>query len=318
MAGELDDLQRRIVAALQVDGRASWRKIAAVLGEPERSVARRGSELLDSGTVGIVGIRPQATHVVVRVNCVPGTARVAVEALARRPDSSFSYSVTGVADGVAELLVEPDRLKDILALEIPAIAGISGTQTYPVLKYFRTIRSWRIECLSKAQMKALQAPYSLEDRMPAGSLPLSSQDRAMLAVLAEDGRASYELIARRAGVSESTSRRRVEWLLFNHAIQIRAVVEPAVLGLPVEALLWIRAAPGQVDKIGEALNREVCVRYAAAITGEYQILADVTVGDLGDLYAFITNSQWATAVHAVEVSVLLEARKRGGRLMASG
>jgi Lrp/AsnC family transcriptional regulator for asnA, asnC and gidA len=316
MAGELDDLQQRIVAALQIDGRAPWRKIAAVLGEPERSVSRRGSELLDSGAVGIVGIRPQATHVVVRVNCMPGTARVAVEALARRPDSSFSYSVTGVADGVAELLIEPGRLKDILALEIPAITGISSTQSVPVLKYFRTIRSWRITCLSQAQMKALRVPDSLEDHIPANPPAYSSQDLAMLSVLAEDGRASYELIARRAGVSESTARRRVEWLLATGAIQIRAVVEPALLGLPVEALLWIKAAPRQVDKIGEALNREVCVRYAAAIAGEYQILADVTVGNFADLYGFITESQWASAAQAVEVSTLLEARKRGGRLMA--
>lgn len=38
----LDSLDRRIVAALQVNGRAGWRRIAAVLDIAERTVAARG------------------------------------------------------------------------------------------------------------------------------------------------------------------------------------------------------------------------------------------------------------------------------------
>ncbi len=315
MVAELDDLQRRIVAALQIDGRAPWRKIAAVLGEPERTVARRGAEMIDSGAVGIVGIRPQATHVIVKVSCAPGTARVAVEALARRADTSFSYSVTGGADCVAEVLTGSDHLENILSLEIPAIAGITSTESYPVLKYFRTIRSWRAQVLTTAQAATLQTTYSQLVWPPPAVPHLSAQDQQMLAVLAEDGRASYDWIARRAGVSESTARRRVEWMLEHQAIQIRAVVEPSLLGLPVEALLWISASPTRITEIGSALEKEACVRYAAAIAGRYQILADVTAPGLDELYQFITQANWSTAVNAVEISLLLGARKRGGRIM---
>ncbi|WP_159061233.1 AsnC family protein, partial [Streptomyces europaeiscabiei] len=35
-----DSLDRRIISALQIDGRAAWHRIAAALGEPERTVAR--------------------------------------------------------------------------------------------------------------------------------------------------------------------------------------------------------------------------------------------------------------------------------------
>jgi DNA-binding Lrp family transcriptional regulator len=60
----LDDLELRIATALQVDPRASWRRIAAVLGEPERTVARRGNDLIESRLVNIVGIRlrPPSRH----------------------------------------------------------------------------------------------------------------------------------------------------------------------------------------------------------------------------------------------------------------
>ena len=57
------------------------------------------------------------------------------------------------------------------------------------------------------------------------------------------------------------------------------------------------------------------VRYAAAIAGDYQIIADVTVGDMSSLYRFITGSDWAQYASGVDVSVLLDARKRGGRFM---
>ncbi|MFI7481329.1 Lrp/AsnC family transcriptional regulator [Kocuria sp. M1R5S2] len=318
MVAELDDLQRRIVAALQIDGRAPWRRIAAALGEPERSVARRGAEMLESGAVGVVALRPRSAHVVVKTTCVPGTAMVAVEAFARRPDTSFAYAVTGSADCVAELLVDQERVGDVLSLEIPSIAGVSGTMSYPVLKYFRTIRSWRAAALTASQVSALQPPFAAETWPPTAVPSLTAQDEQMLDVLREDGRASYERIARRAGVSESTARRRVDWLLDRQVVQIRTVVEPAVLGLPVEALLWIRAAPGRLEDIGAGLARESCVRYAAAVAGDCQILADVTVGGLGDLYRFVTGSRWSQVVEGVEISVLFTARKRGGRIMPSG
>ncbi|WP_426005224.1 AsnC family protein [Paenarthrobacter sp. NyZ202] len=38
-----DLLERQIVAALRLDPRCPWRKMAAVLGEAEHTVARRGS-----------------------------------------------------------------------------------------------------------------------------------------------------------------------------------------------------------------------------------------------------------------------------------
>jgi DNA-binding Lrp family transcriptional regulator len=96
------------------------------------------------------------------------------------------------------------------------------------------------------------------------------------------------------------------------------VVEPAALGLAVEALLWIRAAPHQVEQLGKSLAGLPTVRYAAALAGGYQIVADVTVPDLSSLYRLITASDWAAQAAGVDVSVLLDARKRGGRVMRAG
>jgi Lrp/AsnC family transcriptional regulator for asnA, asnC and gidA len=144
---------------------------------------------------------------------------------------------------------------------------------------------------------------------------LNRQDAELAEALCADGRMSYEALGRRAGVSEATARRRSEWLLANNQVQLRAVIEPAAFGLDVEALLWIRAAPQHVERLGMILAELPMIRYAAAIAGDYQIVADVTVTDMPALYRFITGSDWAQYAGSVNVSLLLDARKRGGRIM---
>lgn len=72
---ELGELEQRIVMALQVDGRATWRKIAKVLDEPERTVARHGAALLEDGKVNIAAIRHRAGAVIAALNCVPARFR---------------------------------------------------------------------------------------------------------------------------------------------------------------------------------------------------------------------------------------------------
>lgn len=310
-----DSLERQIVAALQLDPRCPWRKMAAVLGEAERTVARRGSQLLESGAVAVVGIRPQPAAVLIEMRCTPGTVRAATQALAQRSDTTFVYATTGSGDCVAEILMETGRMADVLSDEIPSTIGLRDSTSYPVLRYFRTIRGWRPEVLSPGSVEALRSSLTPDSGVLEVRHDLSRQDSEVVEALCSDGRMSYEALGRRAGVSEATARRRSEWLLANNQIQLRTVVEPGAFGLDVEALLWIRASPQHVEQLGKSLADLPMIRYAAAIAGDYQIIADVTVSDMPALYRFITASDWAQYASTVDVSMLLDARKRGGRFM---
>jgi len=310
-----DALERQIVAALQLDPRCPWRKMAAVLGEAERTVARRGSQLLESGAVAVVGIRPQPAAVLIEMRCTPGTVRAATQALAQRSDTTFVYATTGSGDCVAEILMETGRMADVLSDELPSTIGLRDSTSYPVLRYFRTIRGWRPEVLSPGSVEALRSSLTPDSGVLEVRHDLSRQDSELVEALCADGRMSYEALGRRVGVSEATARRRSEWLLANNQIQLRAVVEPGAFGLDVEALLWIRASPQHVEQLGKSLANLPMIRYAAAIAGDYQIIADVTVSDMPALYRFITASDWAQYASTVDVSMLLDARKRGGRFM---
>ncbi|WP_193608416.1 Lrp/AsnC family transcriptional regulator [Nocardioides lijunqiniae] len=311
--GALDDLDRRIVAALQVDGRASWHRIATVLDESERSVTRRGNALLAEHRVRISTLGGHNAAVLVRAECALGSVRATATALAQRADCVFSYALSGTPQCVAEIRVSTAHLPGVVLDELPAVVGLVRVQADPVLRVLRSVRRWRPAILTPAQVAALEAPpHGVQQ--PDGSEPprLSPTDRALTRALAEDGRASVTALARSAGISESTARRRLEWLQTNGHLWSRAVVEPALLGFPFEALLWIRVRPGRLEDFTEHLLADPCVRQATAIAGEFDLVVDVAVRDQASLYAKVGGGPWRDMVQSVQVSVVLQAMKRSG------
>jgi DNA-binding Lrp family transcriptional regulator len=310
----LDDLDRRIVGALQVDGRAPWRRVAEVLGEPERTVSRRGTVLLDSGVVVVSGWHTPGAASIVSVRSTPQTVKLAASALAHRPDTTFTYTLTGPVDCVTEIRTAPGSLPALIHDDLPGTPGLVAMSTLPVMRYFRTGFQWQPDLITPEQAAALREIDPPPQSPDHPATPLSRDDRAILRTLATDGRMPYDKVARTVGVSEATARRRVEALRHEGKLTIRAVVEPQHLGLPVEAVLWIKASPGNIDEIGESLAHHSSVRYAAAIMGEYQLLADVIVSSRNTLHEFITRSPALLRATAVDTTLVITALKRSGVL----
>src|SRR5262249_55543247 len=102
----LDDLDRRIIAALQSDGRASWTEIAELSASTVATVARRGQQLLRDGVVR-VAVVPRNNHsgpadlFVLRITCAPGTQMAVLAELVKQPDLRFLSLVTGPYDILA-------------------------------------------------------------------------------------------------------------------------------------------------------------------------------------------------------------------------
>lgn len=307
----LSPLDRSIITALQVDGRASWTSIAGTLGEAERTVARHGSRLLAEGLVTVAGLRARSAAAVLRLECAAGAAPLTAEALAQRRDTTFSYQMSGRADCVAEIISDGD-LTRVLVGEVPATAGVTRITSYPVLRYFRTVRGWHSGGLSPEQVSALRSERTADTPLPGHAVALTEQDEAVCVALIADGRASIEDIARRVGISDSTARRRVDWLLRSRTVQIRAVVEPALLGLRAEAFLWIRTAPGRIDAFGQRLAAIPAVRYAAAVAGDVQLIANVALPETASLYRFLAQSELTAEADSIEATLMMVARKRSG------
>ena len=314
---DLDGLDRRIVGALQVNGRASWRRIAEVLGESFSTVTRRGTALLESGTVRVAGLATLGPTHVVEVECEPGRLEQTAEALAANPDAIFVYALTSPTRLIAELHARPGRLAGLVLDELPALEGVTRVNASPVLEYFRTVAEWHPGLVTAGETEQLlDAPApSPRPSLGAGTV-LDDVDARLVELLVADGRVGAAELGDAVGLSAPAVRRRLSALLDTGAFSVRAIVEPADIGLPIEAVLWVRTAPSEVREVGRLLAEAEGVRYAVMAMGEFQLMADITVASLTELRAFLTDSAWAQKAQAVRTSLVVRAFKRGGVRMA--
>ena len=305
----LDEIDRRVVGALQVDGRASWRRIAGVIDVPVRTVVRRGNALLESGDIRIGLVRSTRT-VLLEVQAAAADVDAVARALAERDTSIFVY----VLGSPVRILVEehaPQENADLMLHDIPSIPGVTGVAVIPVLEYYRTLTSWMPGQLTADETRALNPQFGLPPRIDSVLPALDDGDQAILAALAADARAAAIDIAATVGLSESSVRRRLG-VLIGGAVEVRAIVAPAILGLPIAAFVWLRVRPSAVATVSAALQASPYVRYAAFTLSDEQILVDVAVPTVSELRRFLTESPWSTEVDGMRAASVVAAYKRSG------
>src|SRR3954447_7722609 len=88
------------------------------------------------------------------------------------------------------------------------------------------------------------------------AIGLDGTNRRILAELQSDGRITLAELGRRVGLSSPAVGERLQRLQDNGAITgVHARVDPRALGLTLSAVIRIRPAPGQIQKVAE-LARE--------------------------------------------------------------
>lgn len=306
----LDDLDRRIVGALQVDGRASWRRIADALDAPFTTVTRRGTALLASDAVRVVALPAKVQTAIIEVETVPARVEAVAHALAQRPGTIFVYALSAPTRIIVEeLQTSEGTLSRAVLDEIPGIEGVTGVMAAPILDYFRTLASWMPGLLTASEVDRLDKTFG---RRPADAVPLESDaERLLFQTLAQDGRIAVADIATRLGQSEPAVRRKLS-MMVGTKIDVRTVVLPALLGLNVSAFLWIRVRPNSVDDVAAQLLASPFVRYAAMTMGDHQLIVDVAVPTLDDLRRFLTDQSWADAIESIRTSPVLKTYKISG------
>jgi DNA-binding Lrp family transcriptional regulator len=118
-------------------------------------------------------------------------------------------------------------------------------------------------------------------------------DRKILALLVDDGRRTYDDIARRVSLSAPAVKRRVDRLRGSGALRgFTAVLDPAALGWRTEALVELFYAPGTLlDNVAESLSGFPEVVEAWSVTGEADAIVRVRTLDNADLERLIMELQ---------------------------
>jgi DNA-binding Lrp family transcriptional regulator len=286
---QFDALDRRIIAALQMDGRANWTEIAERSGSSLATVTRRGQHLLASGAVR-VGVSsninsPAASDLfVLRIGCRAGTQMRVLSALSERTDLRFLSLVTGSSDLFAELVCpRGESLHERLINEIQTIDGVESCESDLVLHTYKITQTWAQE-LMPAGGRAAAPPTEPHACDPSH---LDDTDREIVALLREDGRASLRSVAEVLHVNESTVRRRFEALRERGCVLVLTLVAASALGYESELILNVSASPARLDAVAQELGRYVGVRYLAATLG-CSLVCEVIMPSTEDVYQFVT------------------------------
>ncbi len=316
----LDPLDRQIVQALMIDGRAPFSRLADVLGVTDQTVTRRYRRMRTSGLLRVIGL-PAADRVGLfqsrlRVQCTPGAAVAIADAMARRPDVAWVSINSGGAEVSCFTRSRSQAERDSLLLQrLPRTRQVTAVTAQDILHtYVGGPRRWLgMADLSPRQVEALERFVPAQSN--AGHVELDDADHALLAELGHDGRAGYPELARATGRSESTVRRRLEQLRESGGVYYDVEILPRQLGLHAEAALSITVAPADLHAIGNALARHPEVPFAAATTGTSNLSAVVLCRDLNALYEYMTRRIGGLkAVAHLEVVPLLRHVKRAGLL----
>lgn len=296
----MDDLDRRIVAALHLEPRATWRAIARRLGISEATAARRARRLLEAKVVQVIG-SPVSTrlavgfHVLISFRCSTGHAPDVARRLAQRPDVRFVVVVTGTFDVIAEFLVPSTRqLAFVLLEELRRIPGIADTSTSTVLKTYKIRETWSYELLDDAPPLAEDEPRHREwpdvgEGRVADVRVLDPIDLQLIQLVSEDGRLSNAELAAALAISESAVSRRLTALVRDGYVVFAALVESAALGFDVEALIWIATKARQREDVAGYLAEQPGVRYVSATSGYSDLVCEVVLRSHDDLLGFTTD-----------------------------
>lgn len=302
---------QKILEALHIDGRASWQRIAEAIGENERTVARRGNALIADGTVKIVAFNVPAHGFVLSINSGPGQTRMTSMALGKLDSTMWVHLTTGSSDVIGAVAVPVGEQEGFLLDELPAVPGISQWQAYPVLSYLRTARTWRPGVLSSEQRQVLIASSPQAPELKLGfEIELDSEDASILKVLKEDGRRSYDELARQVGTSVATVKRRLDRLRHEGNLQIRAAVAPCHLGLDAEMVMWLRVRDSDVESATQALVDDDTIKYAVRIAGDWTFVLKFDVVDRRSVDEFLGSRGWTKYIQSSNLSMVVATTKR--------
>lgn len=286
-ATQLDALNRRIAAALQISPRATWRQIATVVGSTETTVKRRAERMLEAGILRVTLMEAVITGfpVLIQFNCQLSHGLDVARALSQREDVRFVTLVTGRLDVVAELIVPSNRrLAEIVAIELPQIPGIISTSTETVLRTFKTSYDWSSDILGEAAALLRRSSVPYPDRPRTVNHDETSCQ--MISTLKENGRISYVELAQRCGITESAARYRADQLLASGTVQPVTLVQPSLLDFDIELLLWLRVDLSAREAVAIALAARREVRYLSVTSGYSDMVCEVILRSQADVYDF--------------------------------
>jgi Lrp/AsnC family transcriptional regulator for asnA, asnC and gidA len=146
----VDELDRRIIRMLQVNGRLSNTEVARALDVTETTVRKRIAHLLDEKLMAIVAVpSPEAAGATLSAIMGVSVDLPAMQAVAETIKTYPEVRYVGMSAGRYELLVEAffadqEHLLEFVTQRLGALPGVTNLETSIILKVVKFSYEWEI------------------------------------------------------------------------------------------------------------------------------------------------------------------------------
>lgn len=146
----LDATDRRIIGALQVDGRRPFSRIAADLGVSESVVRYRVGRLEQSRMLQIVGIADPLRigfdrMALIALKVRPGTVGDVCRAVTELPETSYVAAIAGAYDVIVEVICrDTAHFTELLTERLHRVEGVVSAESFLVLQIHKMAYGWGV------------------------------------------------------------------------------------------------------------------------------------------------------------------------------
>lgn len=325
----MDLVDEQILQCLMLDGRASMRRIAEVVGVSEQTATRRYRAMREAGVLRVLVSEAAAAASrrlwLLRLRCRPAAVARLGTVLAARDDVSWVALHSGGAELMCTTSLPADAACGTGVLpQISHTAEVLSFTTHLVLhSYSGGPAEWSgfEEPLGDAAKRHLLQGHTPRRRRVTDS-PVPTEDRDLLEALRGDGRATVSALSRTLNWPQSRVRGRLQTLLDSGAVTVDVDVMLEVFGYRTSATLFLQVSPDLIAAVCETLSTHPQTSWVAAVTGSANVVAAVTCRDSNDLFTYVTERLGGVpGVIHVEIVPLLSRMKQaatrvvGGRLV---
>jgi DNA-binding Lrp family transcriptional regulator len=295
----LDDLDRKIVARLRVDGRETNRSLAVTLGVNEATVAARLRRMEANNVIHVVALtdmhRLGFEYFALAFIAVTDRPVLDVARDISRIPQVISVNVnTGRYDLVCALLAQ-DRaeLGAVIGEAMPRVVGIGAVRCELAVDVLRFDSAW-------AALSAAEGPHDLpQPSVPTGAV--DDLDLRIIDALQHDARSSNRRIASELDVSEGTVRTRLRRMEDEQLLRIQAVSDVAAFGLQASATVGVHVAAGQIKEVELALTHVSGLGAIIRSIGEFDFVLIALAQTRAGLFDIILQQiQTIPGIHATE------------------
>lgn len=146
---ELDDTDKAIIRALQLDGRAPYSKLGPQVGLSQAAARQRVQRLIDRGVMQVVAVTDPAmlgfaVQAMVAVS-VTGDVRTVADRLGDLAEVEYVVITAGRFDLLVEVVCsDTHHLLEVVNDHIRGIEGVTSTEVFTYLSLVKQTYSWGV------------------------------------------------------------------------------------------------------------------------------------------------------------------------------